>query len=109
MGRRGRRAASNAGEHDSTARGVDQSSRKPARRYLNWIVVADAADGADSTFGRARQRTAMPRRATAAVGGPKRGGEQQNRVIRTPKMIAPSPSEWPKLLDRGAQSRSRFP
>src|SRR5260221_51816 len=29
--------------------------------------------------------------------------------IKPPKMIAPSRSGWPTLLDRGARSRSRFP
>jgi hypothetical protein len=32
-----------------------------------------------------------------------------SRLIRPPKMIAPSRSGSPRLLDRGAQSRSRFP
>src|SRR5262249_58146431 len=29
-------------------------------------------------------------------------------AIRPPKMIAPSGGQWPRLLDRGGQSRSRF-
>ena len=32
-----------------------------------------------------------------------------NRPIRLPSMIAPPRSGWPKLLDRGVQSRARFP
>src|SRR5262249_2781656 len=37
-------------------------------------------------------------------------GIQRNvRPIRPPKMTAPSRSGWPRVLDRGGQSRSRFP
>src|SRR5262252_7006464 len=36
-------------------------------------------------------------------------GSQGSLPIRFPKMIAPSRSGCPRLLDRGGQSRSRFP